>query len=90
MPNAARAGDCEMLFAPLDVFLGEDVVEPDLVVVCDPARKSARGIEGAPELVVEILSPATARKDLTRKRWLFEAAGGSQRPLARTGRMVMV
>jgi Uma2 family endonuclease len=68
-------GDCMVLAAPLDLFLGEAVVEPDLVVVCDPAKKSPRGIEGAPDLVVEILSPRTAGKDLTRKRWLYEAAG---------------
>jgi Uma2 family endonuclease len=66
-------GDCLVLAAPLDVYLGESVVEPDLVVVCDPAKRSQRGIEGAPDLVVEILSPRTASKDLTRKRWLYEA-----------------
>jgi Uma2 family endonuclease len=50
-------------------------MEPDLMVVCDPAKKSVRGIEGPPDLVVEILSPSTAQKDLTRKRWTYEAAG---------------
>ena len=51
------------------------MVQPDLVVVCDPALQSARGIEGAPDLVVEILGPRTAGKDLTRKQWLYEATG---------------
>lgn len=68
-------GECELFSAPVDVFLGDAVVQPDLVVACDPAKKSARGIEGAPDLVVEILSPATASKDLTGKWWLNEAAG---------------
>jgi Uma2 family endonuclease len=68
-------GSCDIFYAPVDLFLGENIVQPDLLVVCDPAKKSARGIEGAPDLVVEILSPATARKDLTTKRWLYEAAG---------------
>jgi Uma2 family endonuclease len=68
-------GECEVFAAPVDVFLGQDVFQPDLVVVCDPARKSARGIEGPPDLVVEILSPSTAVKDITRKRWAYEAAG---------------
>jgi Uma2 family endonuclease len=68
-------GECEAFAAPVDVFLGETVVQPDLVVVCDPAKKSERGIEGAPDLVVEILSLRTAGKDNTRKRWLYEAAG---------------
>ena len=43
--------------------------------MCDRARISERGIEGAPDLVVEILSPSTAEKDLSRKQWLYEAAG---------------
>jgi Uma2 family endonuclease len=69
------SGDCQVLVAPLDVFLPSGVVQPDLVVVCDPAKKSPRGIEGAPDLVVEILSPGTASKDLSIKRWAYEAAG---------------
>jgi Uma2 family endonuclease len=68
-------GDCEVFAAPVDVYLGADVVQPDLVVVCDPEKKSERGIEGAPDLVVEILSPSTAGKDYSRKRWIYEAAG---------------
>ena len=44
-------------------------------MVCDPAKISPRGIEGAPDLVVEILSPRTAGKDHSIKRWKYEAAG---------------
>jgi Uma2 family endonuclease len=69
------SGECEVFAGPVDVYLGGTVVQPDLVVVCDPAKKTARGIEGAPDLVVEILSPSTAAKDMTRKWWLYEAAG---------------
>lgn len=68
-------GDCEAFTAPVDVFLGQDVFQPDLIVVCDPAKKTARGVEGPPDLVVEILSPSTLSKDWTRKRWAYEAAG---------------
>lgn len=68
-------GECEVLAAPLDVFLESGVFQPDLVVVCDPVKKSERGVEGAPDLVVEILSPRTASKDTVRKRWAYEAAG---------------
>lgn len=71
----ASSGECEILAAPLDVFLESGVFQPDLVVVCDPAKKSERGVEGAPDLVVEILSPRTASKDTVRKRWAYEAAG---------------
>lgn len=71
------SGDCEVFAAPLDLFLPgeESVYQPDLVVVCDPAKVTARGIEGVPDLVVGILSPSTASRDLTRKRWAYEAAG---------------
>lgn len=68
-------GDCEMLHAPIDVFLEAGVFQPDIVVVCDPSKKTPRGIEGAPDLVVEILSPSTASKDVFQKRWAYEAAG---------------
>ena len=71
-----RSGEtCKVVFAPLDVYLDDSVVQPDLVVICDPAKITRRGIEGAPDLVVEILSPRTAIKDLNRKWWLYESAG---------------
>ncbi|HEX6851653.1 MAG TPA: Uma2 family endonuclease [Candidatus Polarisedimenticolaceae bacterium] len=54
----------EVFPAPTDVILGpHDVVQPDLVVVDDPAALSSRAVERAPLLVVEILSPGTARRD---------------------------
>lgn len=71
----AGGGDCRVFVAPTDVFLDTGVVQPDLLVVCDPAKLSSRGIEGAPDLVAEILSPSTAGKDVTRKRWAYETAG---------------
>jgi Uma2 family endonuclease len=68
-------GSCQLFHAPTDVFLVPDiVVQPDLLIVCDPTKVSERGIEGAPDLVVEILSPSSAGKDLTTKRWLYEMA----------------
>jgi Uma2 family endonuclease len=69
-------GGCRTFVAPTDVYLGpRTVVQPDLLIVCDPAKISVRGIEGPPDLVVEILSPRTASKDRTRKQWTYEAAG---------------
>jgi len=85
-------GDCKVFAAPVDVYLEAGVVQPDLLVVCDPARISPRGIEGAPDLVVEILSPSTAGKDVTRKWWLYEAAGVQEYlivdPAERVGRLL--
>jgi Uma2 family endonuclease len=69
-------GGCEVFHAPVDLFLPheESVYQPDLVVVCDPAKVTSQGIVGVPDLVVEILSPSTGNRDLIRKRWNYEVA----------------
>jgi Uma2 family endonuclease len=76
---------CQAFVAPFDVRplasadMSDDevdtVVQPDLLVVCDKTKLEERGVIGAPDLVVEILSPYTARKDLTRKFELYERVG---------------
>lgn len=53
----------------------ETVVQPDLVVVCDKTKLDQRGCRGAPELVVEILSPSTAARDHVTKRALYDRHG---------------
>jgi Uma2 family endonuclease len=67
-----------ILVAPVDVFMpGADPVEPDIVVLLpgSAARIVRRGIEGPPDLVVEILSPSTRGRDLLTKRALYARAG---------------
>jgi len=75
---------CEVLPAPFDILLpkGDEeedavdtVIQPDIVVFCDPAKVRNRYGWGAPDLAVEILSPSTAKKDLNEKFDLFEAHG---------------
>lgn len=67
---------CTPFIAPTDVKLSEsNVVQPDILVVCDPAKITPGHIEGAPDLVVEVLSPATALKDLREKKALYQASG---------------
>lgn len=70
-------GTCELLQAPVDVVLSPNsVVQPDLLVVCDPAKlANGKYVDGAPDLVVEVLSPSTALKDKREKRRLYERAG---------------
>jgi Uma2 family endonuclease len=74
--QARRLG--EMLFAPLDVIFSDvDVVVPDLLYLTNEqlARTPDRGVEEAPTLVVEILSPSTQRRDRTKKMALYEEMG---------------
>lgn len=76
---------CKVYAAPFDVRLFEEdgnrpedvdtVVEPDITIVCDPSKLDERGCKGAPDMVVEILSPATQRHDRFIKFSLYQKAG---------------
>lgn len=71
-----RKRPCRLLTAPMDVKLSEeDVVQPDLLVVCDPTRIQRTHIEGAPALAVEIISPRSVMTDRYRKIQLYARAG---------------
>ncbi len=62
--------------APTDIKLSDiDVVQPDILVVCDPPKIKPTHIEGTPDVVVEVLSPATSAKDLRQKKALYERSG---------------
>jgi Uma2 family endonuclease len=73
---------CRAIPAPFDVrlFYEEDesddtVVQPDLVVVCDPAKLGKEGCRGAPDLAIEILSPSNTAIEMHRKLRLYQDAG---------------
>lgn len=75
---------CQVFPAPFDVRLPESderddlvetVVQPDLSVICDKGKLDEAGCRGAPDLVVEILSPSTVQKDLKIKFDRYERAG---------------
>jgi len=71
-----KGKSCVPYVAPLDVVLSDnDVVQPDVLVVCDPAKITEKNIQGAPDLVVEVLSPGTALKDMREKKALYERSG---------------
>ncbi len=74
--NAFRGKKCKVFVAPADVKLSEeDVVQPDVFVVCEIDRIKRTHLEGAPTLVIEVLSPSTAKKDRTLKMDLYAASG---------------
>jgi len=76
---------CEVYPAPFAVRLFEQdgdrpedvdiMVEPDISVICDPKKLDATGCKGAPDLVIEILSPSTQRHDRFTKFNLYQQAG---------------
>jgi Uma2 family endonuclease len=71
-----RGKKCQVFDAPIDVRLSEDdIVQPDLVVVCNPRQIKTTHIEGAPTLAIEITSPTTFRHDRVRKMDLYARHG---------------
>jgi len=80
--NYLRGKPCQMFAAPFDVrlFYEEDesddtVVQPDIMVVCDKSKIGDEGIRGAPDLVIEILSPSNTAIEMEEKRCLYRDAG---------------
>jgi Uma2 family endonuclease len=82
--NFLRGKSCQVYIAPFDVRLPESgetdeeiktVVQPDISVICDPSKIDDKGCKGAPDLIIEILSPSTAKKDTQEKLALYEQCG---------------
>ena len=71
-------GSCEIYPAPFAVFIKKDdknYVEPDISVICDKNKLSDRGCEGAPDFIIEIVSPSSRRMDYYKKCTLYEESG---------------
>lgn len=75
---------CSVFISPFDVRLPfvalsdddiDTVVQPDISVFCDATKLDDRGAVGAPDMVVEVLSPSTAKKDLSIKLLLYQRVG---------------
>jgi Uma2 family endonuclease len=82
--NFLKGKPCRVFTAPFDVLFpkGDEadddvdtVVQPDISVFCDRTKITKRGARGAPDLVVEILSPSTSKKDMNDKFALYESRG---------------
>jgi Uma2 family endonuclease len=77
-----RGKSCEVFPAPFSVRLSpaedlsdDTVLEPDIAVVCDPSKLDKRSCNGPPDMVIEILSPSTARYDRLMKFHKYQEAG---------------
>ncbi|NEU09830.1 Uma2 family endonuclease [Flavihumibacter sp. R14] len=82
--NFLRKKPCKVFAAPYDVRFPRQskddkeiitVLQPDICVICDPGKIDARGGIGAPDIVIEILSPGNNKKDLQNKYEVYEEAG---------------
>lgn len=82
--NYLRGKSCKIFNAPFDVRIPNDndvdedietVIQPDLTIVCDRSKIDKRGYKGVPDMIVEILSPSTSKRDREEKYELYEEAG---------------
>ncbi|MBQ9059906.1 MAG: Uma2 family endonuclease [Firmicutes bacterium] len=74
----ANSGDCLTFTCPLDVHIEKDektVLQPDVLVICDRDLIRGEVIWGAPDLVIEILSPSTQERDLGAKHLKYQSSG---------------
>lgn len=73
-----RGGSCRPFIAPVDVQLDCDertMVQPDVGIICDTGKIKKWGIYGAPDFLLEVISPSTKRKDYTKKLFKYMNAG---------------
>jgi Uma2 family endonuclease len=84
--NFFKKEKCNVFSAPFDVRLSDSkkqindqlvytVVQPDICVICDPEKIDSRGCVGAPDLIIEILSPGNSKKEMGVKFDLYEENG---------------
>ena len=74
----SHGGECEVYIPPYGVYLNRDnsvYLEPDLTVICDPSKSEEKGCVGAPDWVVEVVSPSSKRMDYLIKLFKYRAAG---------------
>lgn len=72
----SNKGLCEVFPAPFAVFLDENTyVEPDISVICDISKVDEKGCHGAPDWIIEIVSPSSKSMDYLTKLFKYQAAG---------------
>ncbi|MBU0567747.1 Uma2 family endonuclease [bacterium] len=77
--KTATKNTCYTGIAPTDVVFDEyNIVQPDVFVVCDKNKITEANIQGAPDLIIEVISPTTGLKDKREKKALYERFGVSE------------
>lgn len=87
-----RHGDCEVFPAPFAVFLSDNdrnYVEPDISVICDRNKITEKGCLGAPDWIVEIVSPGSRKMDYYKKLFKYRTAGVREYWVVDPGRKVV-
>lgn len=73
----SKGGSCDIYPAPFAVFLNADeetYVEPDISVICDPDKLTDKGCNGAPDFIIEVVSPSSRKMDYSTKNALYSDA----------------
>lgn len=79
-----RGKNCKVYIAPFDIRLPKGnepdkdiktVVQPDLSVICDRKKLDDKGCRGAPDLIIEVISPSSIKLDISKKKSLYERVG---------------
>ncbi|MFZ2955930.1 MAG: Uma2 family endonuclease [Candidatus Ozemobacteraceae bacterium] len=82
--NFLKGKPCKTVLSPIDVFFPKNdepndevktVIQPDILVVCDEKKIHDEGIRGAPDLIIEIISPSSASRDHLKKKSIYERHG---------------
>lgn len=74
----SKNGECEVYPSPFAVFLNADdkiYLEPDISVICDRSKLTDEGCKGAPDWIIEIVSPASRPMDYNKKLFQYRTAG---------------
>lgn len=73
-----RKGTCSIFSAPFDVLLSDRpllIVQPDIMVICDKSKLDGKRCNGAPDFIIEIVSPGSPADDYIRKLYYYQKAG---------------
>ena len=73
-----KHGSCRVFHAPFDVKINDSpltIVQPDLMIVCDPGKLDTNRCNGAPDFIIEIISPGNPADDYIRKLYYYKNAG---------------
>ena len=74
----SKNGNCQIFSAPFDVLLSRTpltIVQPDLMIICNPSKLDRNRVNGAPDFIIEIVSPGNPSDDYIRKLYYYKKYG---------------